>query len=244
MRALIAAVFLALQGVAAPVAPHVVWRVNGTGHGRPAIDGGSVYFLSSRHEVVALDAAKGIERWRQNTNEPGNSTEGSAVVVAGPVVVAGDYNLVAFDRISGEFRWRFVPAIGFAPGIYLGDVSRGLVFAGSPAGRIYAVSSLSGELVWSSVVATDGRTTVFQPATDGTDLVAGYTTFMSPHTGGVVVFDPVTGKERWRASFPQAQDPEIGTGSTGNPILVGRLVIASSGDGTIFAFDRTDGSTR
>jgi outer membrane protein assembly factor BamB len=85
---------------------------------------------------------------------------------------------------------------------------------------------------------------VFQPATDGTDLVAGYTTFASPHTGGVVVFDPVTGKERWRAAFPQARDPQIGTGSTGNPILVRGLVIASSGDGTIYAFDRADGSIR
>jgi outer membrane protein assembly factor BamB len=221
-----------------------VWHTDGAGHGRPAVDGGSVYFLSSRHEVVALDASNGTERWRQNTNEPGATTEGSAIVVAGPVVVAGDYNLVAFDRINGTFRWRFVPAIGFAPGIYLGDVSRGLVFAGSPAGRVYAVSSLSGELVWSAVVATDGHTTVFQPATDGTDLVAGFTTFVSPHTGGVVVIDPVTGNERWRATFPQAHDPQIGTGSTGNPILVGDLVVASSGDGTIYGFDRARGFIR
>jgi outer membrane protein assembly factor BamB len=89
-----------------------VWHADGAGHGRPAIDGGSVYFLSSRHEVVALDASNGTERWRQNTNEPGATTEGSAIVVAGPVVVAGDYNLVAFDRINGTFRWRFVPAVG------------------------------------------------------------------------------------------------------------------------------------
>jgi len=90
----------------------------------------------NQHDVIALDATRGTDRWRQNTNEPGATTEGSAVVVAGPVVVAGDYNLVAFDRITGAFRWRFVPAVGFAPGIYLGDVSRGLVFAGSPAGRV------------------------------------------------------------------------------------------------------------
>jgi outer membrane protein assembly factor BamB len=244
MRALIAAVFLLLQGAARPAAPPVVWHVDGAGHGRPAIDGGAIYFLSSGHEVVALDVSKGTERWRQNTNEPGARTEGSAVVVAGPVVVAGDYNLVAFDRINGTFRWRFVPAIGFAPGIYLGDVSRGLVFAGSPAGRIYAVSSVSGELVWSAVVATDGHTTVFQPATDGTDLVAGYTTFVAPHTGGVVVLDPTSGRERWRAMFPAAHGPQIGTGSSGNPILVGDLVIASSGDGTVYAFDRAKGFVR
>ena len=113
MRALIAAVCLLLQGAVRPASPPlVVWHADGAGHGRPAIDGGSVYFLSSRHEVVALDASNGTERWRQNTNEPGATTEGSAIVVAGPVVVAGDYNLVAFDRINGTFRWRFVPAVG------------------------------------------------------------------------------------------------------------------------------------
>src|SRR5262249_60045355 len=118
MRALIAALFLSFQGgPAKPAAPLVVWHVDGAGHGRPAIDGGSVYFLSNRHEVVALDATKGTERWRQNTNEPGAATEGSAIVIAGPVIVAGDDHRVAFDRITGELRWRFVPAPGFAPGV-------------------------------------------------------------------------------------------------------------------------------
>jgi len=245
MRALITALVLLLQVAVTPVsAPSVAWHVDGEGRGRPAIDGGSVYFLSKRHEVLALDASKGTLRWRQNTNEPGDSTEGSAVVVAGPVVVAADYNLVAFDRITGEFRWRFIPAIGYAPGVYLGDVSRGLVFAGSPAGRIYAVSSTSGELAWSTVIGNDGHTTVFQPVTDGTDLVAGYTTRLAPNRGGVVLLDPVTGTERWRATFPPASDPLLGTGSAGNPTLAGDVVIASSGDGTIYAFDRAKGFVR
>jgi outer membrane protein assembly factor BamB len=244
MRTLIVVGLLLLQ-VGKPIAPPaIVWRVDGAGHGRPAVDGGAVYFLSSRHEVIALDATKGTQRWRQNTLEPGSATEGSAIVVAGDVVVAGDYNLVAFDRITGAFRWRFVPAIGYAPGVYLGGVSRGLVFAGSPAGRVYAVSVASGELAWSTVVEGSGRTTVFQPATDGADLVAGFTTHVAPNRGGVVLLDTTTGNERWRAVFPLAPDPLLGTGSMGNPIFAGDLVIASSGDGTIFGFDRAKGFIR
>src|SRR5262245_56265298 len=245
MRTLITAAFLVLQAAVVPKpAPLVVWHVEGAGHGRPAIDGGSVYFLSSRHEVVALDASNGSQRWRASTNEPGSATEGSAVVVAGQVVVAGDYNLVAFDRITGAFRWRFIPAIGYAPGIYLGDVTRGVVYAGSPAARIYAIAAATGELVWSTAVAIDGRTTVFQPAIDGADLAAGFTTFAAPHRGGVVVIDPATGKERWRAVFPAAPDPLLGTGSTGNPVFAGNVVIASSGDGTVYGFDRVKGFIR
>jgi outer membrane protein assembly factor BamB len=246
MRALITVASLLLQVAPRPVvpAPIQVWRVEGEGRGRPVIDGGTAYFLSRRHEVVALDASNGAIRWRQSTAEPGPTTEGSTVVVAGSVVVAGDYNLVAFDRITGTFRWRFVPAIGYAPGIYLGGVTRGLVLAGSPAGRLYAVSANSGELVWASVISTDGRTTVFQPVTDGTDVVAGYTISAAPPIGGVVVVDPVTGRERWRASFPKSSDPLLGTGSTGHPILAGDVVIASAGDGTIYGFDRLKGFIR
>jgi len=244
MRGVIIVALLLLQAVQPIAQPSVVWRVEGAGHGRPAVAGGAVYFLTSRHEVIALDATKGTQRWRQNTREPGSATEGSAVVVAGEVVVAGDYNLVAFDRITGTFRWRFVPAIGYAPGIYLGGVSRGLVFAGSPAGRVYAVSAATGELAWSTVVEGSGHTTVFQPTTDGTDLVAGFTAFVAPNRGGVILLDTTTGNERWRALFPPAPDPLLGTGSTGNPIFAGDLVIASSGDGTIFGFDRAKGHVR
>jgi outer membrane protein assembly factor BamB len=118
------------------------------------------------------------------------------------------------------------------------------VFAGSPAGRIYAVSSGSGEPVWSTVIATDGRTTVFQPVADGTAVAAGYTSFVAPNVGGVVLLDPMTGRERWRTAFPRPHDPLLGTGSNGGPILAGELVIASSGDGTIYAFDRANGSIR
>ena len=244
MRALIVAIALIVQAVVRPAPPPVVvWRAAGEGHGQPSVDGGSVYFLSRDHEVVALDASSGRERWRQHTREPGNATEGSAVVVAGEVIVAGDYNLVAFDRITGTFRWRFVPAIGYAPGIFLGGVSRGLVFAGSPAGRVYAVSAATGDLAWSTAI-DDARTTVFQPVLDGADLVAGFTTRVAPNRGGVVVLDPITGGERWRTMFPLAADPLLGTGSAGNPIVFGDVVIAASGDGTVYGFDRARGSIR
>ena len=223
-------------------APSTVWHVDGEGHGRPASDAATAYFLSTQHEVVAIAAATGAVRWRQSTSEPGASTAGSAVVLAGSVVVAGDYNLVAFDRVTGAFRWRFVPGIGYAPGIYLGESSGGLVLAGSPAGRVYAVSAATGEVEWTAVIATDGRTTVFQPATDGMVAAAGYTTFTAPNVGGVVLVELGTGRELWRAAFPRPADPLLGTGSAGGPVLTDTAVIASSGDGTVYGFNRTNGS--
>jgi outer membrane protein assembly factor BamB len=218
--------------------------VEGRGHGRPAVGSGIVYFLSARHEVRAFDAPTGRALWTASTGEPGTVTGGSAVVLSGDTVVAGDYNLVAFDRRTGAFRWRFVPAIGYAPGIYVGDATNEVVLAGSAEGRLYAVWSATGEVKWRAVVSTDPLTTVFAPATDGTVVAAGYTTFHAPNTGGVVLFDLASGRELWRADFPKAPDPLLGTGSTGGPVIAGDVICASSGDGTIYIFNRRDGSVR
>ncbi len=223
-------------------APVVAWRASGEGRGRPAVDGSAVYFLSARHEVLAFDATTGIPRWRQFTGEPGEGTAGSAVAVAGPVVVAGDYNLVAFDRTTGSTRWRFTPALGYAPGLYLGETTSSLVLAGSPAGRLYALSPATGDLIWTTQVSESPASTVFPPATDGRIVAAGYTVFDGPATGGVICVDAATGRERWRAAFSRSSDPLLGTGSAGGPILAGSIVIASSGDGRVYGFDRETGA--
>ncbi len=221
-----------------------LWHVPGTARGSPAVDGTSAYFLTKTHEVVVFDAGSGRPRWRQVTGEPGDQTFGSALVLTGELVVAGDYNLIAFDRASGEMRWRFTPSEGYGPGIYLGATASGLVFTGSPAGRVYAVDARLGALRWSAAVARDDRTTVYQPVTDGAIVVAGYTLFGPPNTGGVVALDAGSGRERWRTMFPRPDDASLDTNSAGQPILVDDLVIAPSGDGVIYAFDRAGGSVR
>lgn len=222
--------------------PQFVWRVAGEGHGRPAVDRNTVYFLSSRHEVVAVTPDTGAVRWRHGTGEPGDTTAGSALAVAGSTVIAGDYNLVGFDRSTGAVRWRFTAPLGYGPGIYLGEVSGTTVLAGSPAGRLYAVYADTGELRWSAEIVRQLPATVFQPATDGTVVAAGYTTFTAPSTGGVVLLDFGTGRELWRARFPAAPDPVLGTGYGGGLLLTSSAIAASSGDGTVYGFGRTDGS--
>ncbi len=227
------------DGVASPL-----WRVDGEAWGSPAIHGSTVYFLTKTHEVVALDADTGTERWRARTGESGPTTSGSALFVAGDEVVAGDYNVMAFDRRDGALRWRFTPTDGYGPGIYLGAPSGELVFAGSPAARVYAIDHRTGTARWSSLVADDGKTTVFQPVTDGEIVVAGYTTFTAPQTGGVIALDISTGRERWRVAFPRPADPLLDSNWAGGPVLTEDAVLAVSGEGIVFAFDRQSGSVR
>jgi outer membrane protein assembly factor BamB len=220
--------------------PRLVWQVPGEGRGTPALDVSTAYFLSRRHEVVAVHRRTGRVRWRQATGEPGQTTAGSAVVAAGDIVIAGDYNLVAFDRADGAIRWRFVPVDGYGPGIYLGGTDAGLVFAGSPAGRLYAVETDTGRLRWSLQVSAVPETTVYPPVVDRGAVVAGFMQFPAPGSGGLVAADAATGRELWRARFPDAEGPA--SRPAGGPMISDDWVMAASGDGAIHRFARRDGT--
>jgi outer membrane protein assembly factor BamB len=220
------------------------WTVAGAGVGSPAADADSIYFLSASHEVVAVEPASGRVRWRRPTNESGYGGTGTTVLVSGTVVVVGDYNLLAFDRATGTLRWRFVPTEGYGPGFYLSPGVDGLVFAGSPSGRVYAVEAETGRLRWTTVVSADGKTTVFPPRVGGTVVAAGYTEFVAPNRGGVVLMSADTGRIEWRRAFPLPQDRSLGVNWAGGPVFSDDLVVASSGDGVIHAFDIATGADR
>ena len=57
---------------------------------------------------------------------------------------------LALDAATGERRWRFEPEDGYGAGLYLGDAGHGMAFAGSPAGRLYALRSATGRVEWSA----------------------------------------------------------------------------------------------
>ena len=117
-----------------------IWQVAGEGRGVPAVSRSNVYFLTKRHEVIAVDGTAGTVCWRRNTGEPGDETLGSSVIVSDDVVMAGDYAILAFDASTGMRRWRFDPTDGYGPGLYLGGAADGVAFAGSPSGRLYGVN--------------------------------------------------------------------------------------------------------
>ena len=219
------------------------WRVAGEGRGVPAVSGPTVYFLTKRHEVVAVDAASGLVRWRRSTGEPGEETLGSSVLAHEAMVIAGDYAIVGFDAATGERRWRFEPSRGYGSGLYLGEAHDGVVLAGSSSGHLYAVSVSDGRLRWQAQPVAEPDTTMFQPVVAGDLVVAGYSTFGRPISGGIVAVERQTGRERWRREFPRAS-LSAATGFGGGPGVTEDLVIAASGDGQIHGLDRDSGRPR
>jgi outer membrane protein assembly factor BamB len=219
------------------------WRVAAEGRGQPAVIADTAWFLTRRHEVMAVNTVTGQVRWKTSTREPGDDTLGSTIVAVGDLLVVGDYFLFGLDGRTGRERWRFEPGEGYGPGVYVGDAGGGLIFAGSPAGRLYAVGLGAGKQQWSYVPVRTPKTTVFQPVVSDADVAAGYTTFGDVTTGGVFLLDRDTGRERWRREFPPAT-PGAPTGFGGGLVFCGPLLIVAGGDGRIQAFDRASGRTQ
>jgi len=241
----IAALGLAPWPFARPASSHVsepqlIWQVHGDGQGTPTADHATAYFLSRRHEVTAVDVATGSVKWRGLTGERGATTAGSLIVSAVRTVIAGDYSIVGFDR-DGNERWRFAPSDGYGPGLYLGDTSGDMVFAGSASGRLHAIDAASGTERWSLQLGTDDHTTVFAPASDHDLIFAGFTSFGARSSGGVAAVEAVSGRERWRWAFPDLDGISTGAGLSGGPLVAGDLVLAVNRDGTIHAIDRASG---
>jgi outer membrane protein assembly factor BamB len=226
-----------------------IWHVDGESRGTPLYDGQTTYYLTKQHEVLAVDARSGVERWRSATGVLshdalfGHSTAGSSLALDGDALIAGDWDVIAFDRRSGRRLWIYTAPAGDGPGLFLGPAAEGVVYAGSPEGRLYALETASGRLRWSTAMAA-AETTAYRPALHGRDLVVGYTAFGNPASGGVALVDAASGRERWRTPFPTAAARHVPTGFTGGPIVTDELVVASSGDGNIYAFDVKTGALR
>jgi len=234
---------IATAGIDQLAARPSTWHVDGHAKGTPAADSSRAYFLSRRHEVIAIDSATGVVQWIAPTGESDDTTMGTTVRDGGSIVIAGDYNVVAFAKTTGAMTWRFVPSEGYGPGIFLGDINSSTVFSGSPAGRLYAIDRGSGRLQWSRVVAGDGQTTVFQPRTQGRAVVAGYTTFTSPNTGGIIALDAATGDLLWNTPLPKSVNG-LSAAFAGGPVFAANTAIMSSTNGTVYGFDESSGAVK
>jgi outer membrane protein assembly factor BamB len=237
------AVFAQAPVPAAP-RPPVLWHTTARARGVPAVLGERAFALTVDHHVLAVAVSDGHELWRTPTGETGRSTEGSRVIATAEAVVVGDWDVYAFEPGSGRRLWRFDAAAGQGAGVFLGAATGDTVFSGSPAGRLHAIDVSRGREIWTAAIATDGRTSVFPPITDGDVVVAGFTTFTAPNTGGVVAVEAATGKERWRFRFPLPADRSLSVNSAGDPVLSAGLAIASGGDGQIWALDVRTGAVR
>jgi outer membrane protein assembly factor BamB/PKD repeat protein len=134
---------------------------------------GVVYFGSSDHNLYALFAANGSEKWRYTAG----GMIGSAPAVSGGVVYfgSGDGVIYAVNAADGSTRWQ-VPA-GSATGSGIGTsapaVSGGTVYIASHDGNLYALVASTGAIKWRFPFTAAGNEPGSSPAVDGDSVYFG-----------------------------------------------------------------------
>ena len=213
-----------------------VWRTDTDADitGGVGAGGGLVLAGTRDGEVIALHQATGEVAWRtQLTSEVLSRPR-----LAGERVVARtlDGKLYGLDAASGEVRWIHdggVPALSVR-GTASPVIESGVAITGFDNGRIAAVRSATGELVWEGLVASPrGRSELERLADVDTEaVVAGGVVYAASYERAVAAFDAETGRAIWRRNIPSR------SGLAADADLV---YVADTG-GSVQALDRVSGA--
>jgi polyvinyl alcohol dehydrogenase (cytochrome) len=178
-----------------------VWRRGDVaGTSSPTLVGGTLYVATSEPFLYALDPETGADRWRVRTDEQEYATGFSSPVPVGDAVVVGLASIeevaaradaqfrggaVAFDRRTGEERWRYRTAEPPFNGVGVWstpsyDPELGLVYlttgnnytesAGPSSDSVVALDARTGEQRWIRQVTTGDVFTINTPISEDTDL--------------------------------------------------------------------------
>jgi len=192
----------------------------------PVLADGLVFFGSGDGAVYALDAARGVLRWKFHT---GNVVHASPAVAGGLLYVGSwDSYFYALDEHSGRERWRFKtgedPLINNQVGIQSSAmVADGVVYFGCRDSHLYALDARSGAKLW--VFATDGAWVVSSPAVE-----AGIVYFATSDSAQLHAVDAKSGASLFELSF--AHWPFFSS-----PALAGEELYIGSHAGKVLAID-------
>lgn len=166
-------------------------------------DGRLAVVVSTRGEVVALDAATGSEVWRARagTEVLAPPAIGDSVVV----VRASDSRLIAFNAQDGSRRWVFQRS---TPPLSLRSfggmtVEGNVALVGYPGGKLVAVNLANGGPLWELTVATPRGATELERVADvaGTPVLGRREICAVAYQGRVACFDATNGNALWSREF-------------------------------------------
>ncbi len=195
----------------------------------PAIADGTVYIGSGDHNVYALDARTGTERWRFAT---GDVVHASPAVANGIVYIGSwDRNFYALDGATGKLRWKFLTGddrkihnqIGIQSSA---SVANGIVYFGCRDSHLYAVDARDGTLRW--MHDEKGSWVIGTPA-----VYHGAVYFTTSDERVFFAVDAITGKTLFHDAYASF--------SFSSPSLAGGVAYYGTFDGTLYAVNARDG---
>lgn len=214
------------------------WAFDAGGTLRPPTDTGeslaSVLVGDAAGRLFALDHTTGRQRWEQ----PVGGTPGTPSVTLGREVFlpTGEAGLRKLKLETGERVWA-ADLGATAVGRLQSGSDRVFVLGRHPQPVLAAVHIDTGEVLW--------RSPLPRPAADG-DFWAGDGVIVVPladdAAGGLVGFDPATGKQLWYHELPGPTALEPRLQKTAHPVTGTRTLLpAATADGTVAAVDAHTG---
>ncbi|MGF1551706.1 MAG: PQQ-binding-like beta-propeller repeat protein [Paracoccaceae bacterium] len=230
--------------LAGPASPERAWAVD-AGEGSsaegaitsaPVVAGGLAFALDAAAEVRAFDAGSGAERWRRShapEREGGEEGFGGGLAWARGRLFAttGVGEALALDPGSGEILWRV--RLG-APVRAAPAVEGGVLVAVARDNSAYGLDTGSGAILWRARAASSGAGFLG----GASPAIAGGGALVPFGSGEIVALDLATGRRFWsailsggRRGLARAAISDV----TGDPVVVGPLVIAANQAGRIVA---------
>ena len=184
--------------------------------------------------VAQLDAATGVEAWRQGTSTP---IHAAPTVVDGRIfVVSTDNELLTYNAATGTPGWTYQALIEparilSAPSV---AVSGDTAVAGFASGELVALRAANGNDLWSEALSRASRTNALSEIRDipGRPVIFKGDVFAVSHSGVFSATDLRTGQARW--SLPI-------TGIT-SPWAAGDVVYVVDKSGQVICVARESGS--
>ncbi|MEM0989337.1 MAG: PQQ-binding-like beta-propeller repeat protein [Pseudomonadota bacterium] len=234
--------------LAGPAALSLAWTVDaGAGDddgitSAPVIANGRVFTLDAAAQVSAFDASSGTLAWRSDLapeGEDGDDGFGGGLAILGETVLAttGFGEIVALSAASGDVLWRYRAGAPFraAPA-----AAGGVVIAVTRDNRAVAVDATTGQLGW----RLDGITSDAGLLGGASPAISGRLAVLPFASGEIIGVDATSGRSIWNAvlggarrGLARASISDV----TGDPVIVGRAVIAANQSGRIVAIDGQTG---
>ena len=166
-----------------------------------AYAGGTLYVSLGFGALVALDAASGAVRWRQDLNSTGS---GTPLVRDGLVyVVAGDDTGWAVEADTGRIAWQVqgTPSITNVLGAPAPVLAKGLVVFAFGSGDLVAAFRRGGLRRWDASVAGQrkGRAVANISDITGSPVVVGDRIYVGNFSGRIVALSAQNGERLWTA---------------------------------------------
>ncbi len=195
---------------------------------------GLVLIGSDKGEVLAYDE-EGLLRWRSRVS----SEVLSAPQVSDGIVIvrSGDGRITGLNIEDGNQAWvyeRSTPALVVRSHAGL-TIQRGVAYAGFAGGKLAALNTLDGSLIWEATISQPRGSTELDRISDITNnpVVDGEQVCAIAFQGSVACVDIMQGTPLWNREI---------SSDKGLMMLRSSLYL-SDGKGLVYALDKTTGST-